>query len=215
MRNADTTGGPSAARPGLASYIERGYIPVEDAVAVKGGHAGEQVSRTLEYAYNDAVAAGLAGLGAGHAGDVARLQQRSRHYANVYDQSSGFFRGRSSDGTFPREPLDPNGRQPWLTEGSPAHWLFAGTPHDIGGLIKLVGGGAALAARLDAYFALTTSASTTPRGARSVRMAIDDGESLHWHGNEPGHHVPFLYAYTGQAWKTQAGMSGDFPRGCR
>lgn len=188
VRNALDSDSPSDGRPGLASYIKYGYIPIEDQVLRPGRHSGEQVSRTVEYAFNDAVAADVQDI-FGSANSVDILRRRSRNYANLYETDSGYLRSRFANGSFPSTLLDPTTKYKWLTEGTPSHWLFAAAPHDPYGLAKVVGGTELLIRRLDRFFGVQLGDSG---------VYVDDHKSSHWHGNEPGHHTPYLSVVVGQ-----------------
>jgi predicted alpha-1,2-mannosidase len=166
-------------RRGLTSYLKYGYIPLED--AVNDGtpvHPAEQVSRTLEYAYDDAVVAEVA-QELGHTADAQLFEKRAQNYRNVIDAEAGFARGRHQDGSWD-SPFDPTKPQKYITEGLPFQYTFF-VPQDMPGLIQLVGGREAFIGKLDALFA-----------------------GGHYdHGNEPSHHIAYLYDNAGAAWKTQ------------
>jgi predicted alpha-1,2-mannosidase len=166
-------------RRGLNSYLKFGYIPLED--PVKEGtpsHPGEQVSRTLEYAYDDAVVGEVA-QALGHSADAEMFRNRAQNYRNVIDAQTGFARGRHEDGSWD-SPFDPAKPYKYITEGLPYQYTFF-VPQDLPGLIGLVGGREAFIGKLDTLFA---------------RGHYD-------HGNEPSHHIAYLYNSVGAAWKTQ------------
>lgn len=163
-------------RRALESYLKYGYIPLEDSVK-EAFHKAEQVSRTLEYAYDDYVLSQLAQM-LGHKDDARLLWQRAFNYRNVFDKTMGYVSGRYMDGTFVHSnPFHP---YTFITEGLPCHYTWY-VPHDVAGLIQLMGGYDAFIAKLDSMFT----------------------EDHYWHGNEPCHQVAYLYAYAGQLWKTQ------------
>jgi predicted alpha-1,2-mannosidase len=165
-------------RRALTSYLKFGFIPVEDPVK-EAFHQKDQVSRTLEYAYDDFNIAQMA-RALGNRADEQMFLQRSRNYRNVFDRSTGFARPRHEDGTF-ETPFDPaKSPAPGFTEGTSWQYsLFA--PHDMAGLIALMGGNHALVERVDALFE----------------------KKYYEHGNEPSHHIAYLYDYAGAPWKTQ------------
>ena len=164
-------------RRALSSYLKFGFIPLEDPVA-EAFHRREQVSRTLEYAYDDFVLAQLA-KALGHDEDYRMLMRRSLNYRNVFDKSVGFVRGRHADGSWDT-PFDPAGKYPYITEGLPWQYSFF-APHNMPDLIQLMGGREAFVRKLDELFA-----------------------GKHYeHGNEPSHHLAYLYDYAGEPWKTQ------------
>ncbi|MDR1331921.1 MAG: GH92 family glycosyl hydrolase [Tannerella sp.] len=164
-------------RRAMPSYLEYGYIPLEDFVP-DAFHRQEQVSRTLEYAYDDYVLAQVAAK-LGKTADHAILAERARNYRHVIDSATGYARGRYADGRW-IEPFDPNRFVSYICEGTPFHYTWY-VPHDVPGLIHLTGGEERFVNRLDTFFS----------------------EGYYWHGNEPGHHIAYLYGYAGQSWKTQ------------
>jgi len=164
-------------RRALDSYMEFGYIPLEDSVK-QAFHQREQVSRTLEYAYDDFVVAQLA-KSLGRADDYQMLIKRAENYKNVFDTQTGFVRGRHADGSW-ITPFDPAKSQPYITEGTPWQYTWY-VPQDVQGLVDLMGGRAPFIAKLDRLFE----------------------QGYYWHGNEPSHQIAYLYDYAGAPWKTQ------------
>lgn len=164
-------------RRALASYLRYGYIPLEDEV-LDAFHQREQVSRTLEYAYDDYVGAQFASA-LGHKDDAALLLQRSHNWRNVFDAQTRFVRGRHADGSW-ITPFDPSKPAAFVTEGNPWQYTFF-VPQDINGLIHAIGGPAAFIARLDGLF----------------------NNHLYDQGNEPSHAIAYLYDFAGAPAKTQ------------
>jgi len=164
-------------RRALDSYLKYGYIPVEDSVK-DAFHQKEQVSRVLEYAYDDYALAQVAKK-IGKTNDYQLLIKRSSYYKNVFDPESKLVRGRHTDGTWVL-PFRPDSKEYYITEGTPRQYTFY-VPHDVHGLSTLMGGRKQLENALDTLFA----------------------RNEYWHGNEPGHQTPFMYNFTGAAWKTQ------------
>jgi predicted alpha-1,2-mannosidase len=164
-------------RRALASYLKYGFVPLEDPVR-EAFHRGEQVSRTLEYAYDDFALSKMAEA-LGKTEDAKMFLARAGNYKNVIDPSTGFARGRHADGSWDA-PFDPAGKYAYITEGLPFQYTFF-VPQDIEGLIRLVGGRPAFLDKLDRLFDL----------------------KLYDHGNEPSHHNAYLYDYAGAPWKTQ------------
>jgi predicted alpha-1,2-mannosidase len=164
-------------RRGLESYLKYGYIPLEDPV-LDAFHKGEQVSRTLEYAYDDSVIGRMA-QALGHTEDAALFAKRAENYRNVIDPTTGFARGRHADGSW-STPFDPGVAYHYITEGLPYQYTFF-APQDVPGLIQATGGRQAFISKLDGLFA----------------------GGYYNHGNEPSHHITYLYDYAGAAWKTQ------------
>jgi predicted alpha-1,2-mannosidase len=166
-------------RRGLNSYLKYGFIPLEDPVSDGTPvHPGEQVSRTLEYAYDDSVVAEVA-KALGHTEDAELFSKHAQNYRNIIDPKTGFARGRHQDGSWD-SPFDPAKGYSYITEGLPFQYTFF-VPQDLPGLIDLVGGRQAFIAKLDALFA----------------------GGYYDHGNEPSHHIAYLYDNAGAAWKTQ------------
>jgi predicted alpha-1,2-mannosidase len=182
MQNATVTPPPEKyldgqGRRALDSYVKYGYIPLEDPV-LDAFHQGEQVSRTLEYAYDDAMLGDFAAA-LGHRHDANLLHTRSEDWHNVFDESVGFVRGRHADGAWV-EPFDPSKPAPYITEGLPWQYTFF-VPQNIPGLIEAMGGREKFIEELDGLF---------QRG-------------LYDQGNEPSHHIAYLYNDAGAAWKTE------------
>ncbi|HLO82169.1 MAG TPA: GH92 family glycosyl hydrolase [Chitinophagaceae bacterium] len=178
-------------RRALTSWLKYGFIPLEDSVPI-AFHKKEQVSRTLEYAYDDH-ALSVVARGLGRKEDQAQLVKRALNYVNVFDSSVGMVRGRYADRSW-YKPFFPDRREFYITEGTPRQYGFY-VPHDIPGLAALMGGRNRLEQALDSLFI--------------------KGE--YWHGNEPGHQIPFLYNYTAAPWKTQQAvyeiLSGEYSDG--
>ncbi|TKG94398.1 glycoside hydrolase family 92 protein [Puteibacter caeruleilacunae] len=164
-------------RRALKSYMEYGYIPLEDSVK-ESFHNNEQVSRTLEYAYDDFALSQLAGK-RGDTQKAELLKKRALNYRNIYSANDLCMRAKYADGTF-TDDFDKFIRKSYITEGTPYQYTWY-VPHDVAGLMELMGGETAFNANLDQFHAA----------------------GQYWHGNEPGHQIPFLYNYSGQPWKTQ------------
>ena len=141
-------------------------------------HKKEQVSRTLEYAFDDYALSEMA-KALNKKDDYQKLKQRSFNYKNVFDTVVGMMRGRYADKSW-YVPFEADARAPYITEGSPRQYTFY-VPHDVPGLARLMGGRKKLETALDTLFA----------------------KNEYWHGNEPGHQIPFMYNYTASPWKTQ------------
>ncbi|WP_080905059.1 GH92 family glycosyl hydrolase [Parabacteroides sp. Marseille-P3160] len=165
-------------RRALESYLQYNYIPLEDEV-LDAFHKREQVSRTLEYAYDDFVLSQVAKKLGKHY-DYETLIKRGGNYKNVIDPAIGYARGRFANGNW-IEPFNPNLFVSYICEGTPYHYTWY-VPQDIAGLIEQTGGKDLFTQRLDTFFQ----------------------NGYYWHGNEPCHHIPYLFAYVGEPWKTQA-----------
>ncbi|MGI4755954.1 MAG: GH92 family glycosyl hydrolase [Janthinobacterium lividum] len=164
-------------RRALEDYLKLGYIPLENGVP-DAFHQKEQVSRTLEYAYDDFVL-GRVAKSLGHNDDADTLMKRAENYRNVIDPETKLARGRHADGTW-ITPFDPGKPATYITEGLPFQYTFF-VPQDLPGLIASLGGTSGFLARLDELFA----------------------KGYYDHGNEPSHAITYLFDYAGEAWKTQ------------
>ncbi|WP_346860649.1 GH92 family glycosyl hydrolase [uncultured Draconibacterium sp.] len=164
-------------RRALESYKKYGFVPLEDEVK-ESFHQQEQVSRTLEYAFDDFALSQVA-LKRGDNTNHELLTQRAFNYKNVYSAADSCVRGRYIDGRFTDE-FNKLTRMPYITEGTPWQYTWY-VPHDINGLMELMGGQEGFNNNLDNFHAA----------------------KQYWHGNEPGHQIPFLYNFSGEPWKTQ------------
>jgi putative alpha-1,2-mannosidase len=167
-----------------------GYIP--------GDREPESVSQTLEYAYDDWCIAQVA-KALGNKEDEALFTERAGYYKNIFDRSTGFMRGRNADGSW-RSPFNPRyatGKQPEYTEGNAWQYTWF-VPHDVKGLIALMGGREKFSDKLDSLFHQSSDLEGT--GAPSDVSGLI---GLYAHGNEPSHHIAYLYDYCGKPWKTQ------------
>jgi len=172
-----------------------GYVSADD--------EDESSSKTLEAAYDDAALARLASM-VGRESDGRAFIESSRAYTKLFDPETGFFRARRSNGTFVT-PFDPRATSRDTsdgkhvrdyTEGNAWEYLWF-VPHDVPGLVTLLGGRVSFAAKLDAFFG--------PRPERNEPLLDMTGLIGEYaQGNEPSHHVAFLYTYVGQSYKTQA-----------
>ncbi|HEY3040270.1 MAG TPA: GH92 family glycosyl hydrolase [Pyrinomonadaceae bacterium] len=171
---------------GLGSYLDHGYISMEE--------DRESVSKTLEYAYDDWCIAEMAHL-LDHEDDYQRFIKRAQFYRNVFDQAVGFARPRKNGGWL--SPFDPREVDFNFTEANSWQYSFF-VPQDLSGLIDLLGGKEKFAHKLDELF--TTESKTTGREQADITGLIGQ----YAHGNEPSHHMAYLYDYVGQPWKTQA-----------
>ena len=175
---------------GLNYYLKLGYVPEDK--------SSNSVSKTLEYAYDDWAIAQIA-LRVGDLSAYDNFMQRSESYRHVFDPVSGFMRPKLSDGNFREafDPLDTHG-QGFIEGNAWNYGLYI--PHDPEKLVKLNGGKAAFAAKLDSLFVLELDDAHIEANEDITRDGII---GLYVHGNEPGHHIPYLYNWTGQPWKTQ------------
>ncbi|HYG52402.1 MAG TPA: GH92 family glycosyl hydrolase, partial [Flavobacteriales bacterium] len=170
---------------GLPHYIKNGYL--------EQGHEHESVSKTLEYTYDDWCIANLAQR-LGKTDIANEYILRSKSWTNLFDAQTGFMRPRVNGGWFtPFEPREVNNN---FTEANSWQYSFF-VPHDIGSLMKSMGGEGKFADKLDALF----TADTTTVGREQADITGLLGQYAH--GNEPSHHIAYLYVYAKQPWKTQ------------
>ncbi|WP_296247838.1 GH92 family glycosyl hydrolase [uncultured Stenotrophomonas sp.] len=175
---------------GIAQYRELGYVPIDE--------EGEAASKTLEYAYDDWTIAQVA-KDMGKTEVESEFNKRAANWKHAFDPGTGFMRARKRDGSF-REPFDPSasGYGTDFTEGNA--WQYSWyVPQDVAGLAAAHGGSDKLLQRLDDVF----EAKVDP----SIFAHMEDITGLigwYAHGNEPSHHVAYLYAHAGQPWRTQA-----------
>jgi len=175
---------------GLNDYKNYGYIPFDK--------LNNSVSITLEYAFDDWCIAQVAKK-LGYYADYEKYLKRAQYYKNVFDTNLGFVRGKDSEGKW-RENFNPLNvsilGEGDFTEGNAWHYSFY-VPQDLNGLIKLFGGREKFASKIDSIF---------------VQPAVNDNKhslditgmiGQYVHGNEPSHHIAYLYNYAGQSYKTQ------------
>ena len=164
---------------GLKYLKEEGYIPA--------GKEGESVSKTLEYAYDDWCIAMMA-KDLGKMDVYAEFIERAQYYKNIFDAETGFMRGKFN-GTFVN-PFDPTQVNFMLTEANTWQYNFF-VPHDVSGLMNLLGGEEKFIEKLDELF--NTSAELSGRHQSDITGLIGQ----YAHGNEPSHHMAYLYNYAG------------------
>jgi predicted alpha-1,2-mannosidase len=173
---------------GLDSIKEIGYIPAE-----KGS---ESVAMAMEYAIDDWCIAQMA-KALGKQDDSTYFSTRAKAYREYFDPTTQFMRGKLSDGTW-REPFDPiksSHRRDDYCEGNGWQYLWL-VPQDPEGLIELLGGDVPFAEKLDQLFTVESIKS------EDASADISGLIGQYAHGNEPGHHTTYLYAFVGQQWKT-------------
>ncbi|MCB0438135.1 MAG: GH92 family glycosyl hydrolase [Mangrovimonas sp.] len=170
---------------GLKTYKALGFIPVEE--------ESESVSKTLEYAYDDWTIAQMA-KAMGKEDDYKTFIQRAQNYKNIFDPKTGFMRGRFKNTWF--APFDPYEVNFNYTEANAWQYSFY-VPQDISGFAELLGGNTQLEAQLDKLF--TAKAETSGRNQADITGLIGQ----YAHGNEPSHHMAYLYNFVGKPNKTQ------------
>ena len=170
---------------GLKSYKELGYIPVEE--------ESESVSKTLEYAYDDWTIAQMA-KSMDKEEDFKLFTERAQNYKNVMDPETNFARGRFRNTWF--APFDPYEVNFNYTEANA--WQYSlYVPQDISGLMKLMGGKEVFEKQLDTLF--VAKAETSGRDQADITGLIGQ----YAHGNEPSHHMAYLYNFVNKPSKTQ------------
>ena len=173
---------------GLNFIKEKGYIPADSTV--------ESVAMALEYAIDDWCVAAMAKK-LGKTEDFELFAKRAKYYENYFNKETGFMRGRIADDSWrtPFNPVHSEHRADDFCEGNAWQYTWL-VPHDINGLIGLFESETAFTEKLDELF---TTEETLNEGASSDISGLI---GMYAHGNEPGHHIPYMYAFAGQQWKT-------------
>lgn len=182
-------------RAGVKYYKELGYVP--DDIDLYGS-----VSRTLEYAYNDFSIYRLGQKLGKPEEELERYAKRARNYRNLFDSSTGFMRAKNRNGEFIKN-FDPLKYGGGYVEANA--WQYSWSVfHDVQGLIHLMGGRENFAQRLDSLFATPTfEMDTNYYGFPLIKMTQTFHMGQYSQSNEPAHHIPYLYSYAGEPWKTQ------------
>ncbi len=175
---------------GIADYMKLGYVPLDV--------SGTAASTTLEYAYDDWTIYQTA-LRMNNTAIAEEYKKRALNYRNIYDTELGFARPRYKDGKFKPEfdVLQTHGEG--FIEGNSWNFSFH-VPHDVYGVMKLMGGEKEFLRKLDELFEMHLPEEYY---ADNEDVTIDCLVGGYVHGNEPSHHIPYLYAWTSQPWKTQ------------
>lgn len=173
---------------GVKYVKERGYIPADKEY--------ESVSKALEYAIDDWCIAAMAKK-LGKTADFEYYKKRAGYYKNYFDSTIKFVRPRMSDGSFktPYDPFNSIHEKGDFTEGNGWQYTWL-VPQDVEGLISLMGGDDAFTRKLDSLF--------TAKGDMGTEASSDISGliGMYAHGNEPSHHVTYMYAFSGNQWKT-------------
>ena len=175
---------------GLGDYIDYKYVPDDK--------SHSSVSKTLEYAYNDWCIAQIAAK-AEKSETAAEYMKRSEYYKNVFDTRSGFMRPKMSDGSFRKDfdPMDTHG-QGFIEGNAWNYGLYV--PQDLENMVELMGGKKQFRYHLDSLFAMEIADKYIDQHEDITRDGIIGN---YVHGNEPGHHIPYLYNWTDKPYKTQ------------
>ena len=179
--------GMKAAMENLEYYNNLGFIPSD----IEG--TGGSVAKVMEYAFDDWCLAQMAHI-LNKEDDYLLYQQRAQFYRNMFDSTTGFMRPKNKDYTWvtPFDPAEPSGN---YVEGN-AYQYSAFVPHDVNGLIHLLGGDARFVTWLDSLFT---------HKSKYDQIVVDASGLIgqYAHGNEPSHEIAYLYNYGGAAPKTQ------------
>lgn len=176
---------------GIKEYKELGYVPLE--------RNGSAASVTLEYAYDDWAIYALAEKMKNNSVEN-EYAKRALNYRNIFDPSIEFARPKLADGTFKKEfdLLDTHGQG--FIEGNTWNYSFY-VPHDVNGLITEMGGEKQFVRRLDSLFTMHLPS----KYFENTEDINEEGLMGNYvHGNEPSHHVPYLYKWTSQPWKSES-----------
>jgi predicted alpha-1,2-mannosidase len=175
---------------GIGEYIDKGYVPADK--------NGTSVSNTLEYAYDDWCIAQLAKY-LGQTEVYNQFIKRSENWRNVYDAFIGFMRPKLSNGTFRKniDVLETDGQG--FIEGNAWNYSLY-VPHNPSALIKIMGGEKKFIPHLDSLFTMHLPDEFFEHTEDITREGIIGN---YVHGNEPAHHVAYLYNWTSAPWKTQ------------
>ncbi len=185
--------GALAAMVGTAKLDTLGRLPYGVYGCIPSEKESESVSKTLEYAYDDWCISEMARL-LGRDDLSEEFARRAESYRNLFDPSAGFFRSKRNGAW--KEPFTPRAVTVDFTEANAWQYAFF-VPHNVSGMIDLYGGREGFTRKLDEMFA-----------AQSVLEGRDQADitgliGQYAHGNEPSHHIAYLYAYAGQPWRTQ------------
>lgn len=186
----------SIGRYGVNYYNELGYIPYDVKV-------NENTARTLEYAFADYTIWQLAKALKKPQSEIDVFSKRALNYKNVFDTSVNFMRGKNIDGTF-QSPFRPDKWGDAFTEGCSWHWTWC-VFHDVKGLIDLMGGKKNFTQKLDSVFYAPPTFDYSYYGFQiheiTEMLIVNMGQYAH--GNQPIQHMPYLYNYAAEPWKSQ------------
>ena len=177
---------------GIGSYKKNGYIPYN--VTDKYNSENWSLSRTLEYAFDDFCIAEMAQK-MGKTDIANEYYKRSQNYRNVFNPATGFMQPIDDKGVF-QPNFNPDEYTAHICESNAWHYFWS-VQHDIKGLVSLTGGQEKFAAKLDSMF------TYIPAGNEELPIFSTGMIGQYAHGNEPSHHVIYLYNKVRQPWKTQ------------
>lgn len=176
---------------GIGLYKSLGYVPYN--VLDPYNSENWSLSRTLEYAFDDYCIAVMADK-MGKKELANEFYKRSQNYKNTYNPATGFFQPRDDKGNW-QPDFKPEEYTPHISESNAWHYFWS-VQHDIPGLISLAGGKDAFSAKLDSMF------TVGPKENEELPLFSTGMIGQYAHGNEPSHHVIYLYNKVGQPWKT-------------
>ncbi|PWK26850.1 putative alpha-1,2-mannosidase [Arcicella aurantiaca] len=186
----------SVGRLGAKYYNDLGYVPYDVGI-------NENTARTLEYAYDDFTIWKLAKSLNKPQSEIDLYAKRAQNYRNVFDKSINFVRGKNKDGSF-QSPFRPDKWGDAFTEGCSWHWTWC-VFHDVQGLVDLMGGKKNFVSKLDSVFSSPPTFDYSYYGIQiheiTEMLVMNMGQYAH--GNQPIQHMPYLYNYAGEPWKTQ------------
>ena len=177
---------------GVPDYVKYGYSPQDK--------AWQSVTKSLEYGYDDWCIAQVAKK-LGNTAEYNTFMKRASVYQTLFDKSTGFIRAKNSDGSW-TQPFDPyftstDGSKSFYEEGNAWQYTFF-VPHDVRGLAKGYGSYGKFVTKLDSLF------SVSPKlNGESAPPDISGLIGQYAHGNEPSHHIAYMYSFVGDSWKTQ------------
>ena len=177
---------------GIGSYKTRGFIPFN--VTDQYNSENWSLSRTLEYAFDDFCIAEMAKK-MGKTDIANEFYKRSQNYRNVFNPATGFMQPIDDKGVFQRD-FNPDEYTAHICESNAWHYFWS-VQHDINGLVSLTGGQDKFAAKLDSMF------TYIPAGNEELPIFSTGMIGQYAHGNEPSHHVIYLYNKVRQPWKAQ------------
>ncbi len=187
---------PSTGRLGFEYYNRLGYVPCDVGI-------NESAARTLEYAYDDWCIAQLGNALGKPKKEWAVFERRSQNYQNLFSKEFNLMRGRKQNGAW-QTPYNPLKWGDVFTEGNGWHYTWS-VFHNPRALMSLMGGERAFTAMLDSVFALPPVFDDSYYGQviHEIREMQIMNMGNYAHGNQPIQHMPYLYDWTSQPWKTQ------------
>lgn len=196
VHGANNEGPEGTGRTGVAYYNKLGYVPYNVKI-------NENAARTLEYAYDDFTIYQLAKALKRPQSEIDVYAKRCQNYRNLFDKEHNLMRGKNEDGTF-QSPFNPFKWGDAFTEGNSWHYSWS-VFHDVQGLINLMGGKSVFTGMLDSVFKMPPVFDDSYYGGviHEIREMQIAGMGQYAHGNQPIQHMPYLYNYAGQPWKTQ------------